>query len=100
MSCGPANDCASRGVPLEGRADALETECARLLTLGARRLRGLETNSINSVCIVVQDTEGSEFCLDLPHFRPPLSTGVAPDTVPERCSGTARTSTAKRGAIS
>jgi hypothetical protein len=55
---------AAAGVPPEGRADALEAECARLLALGAHRVRRLEADGINGVCIVMQDPEGNEFCLD------------------------------------
>ena len=55
---------AAAGVPPEGRADALEAECTRLLALGAQRLRRLEADGVNGVCIVMQDPEGNEFCLD------------------------------------
>jgi hypothetical protein len=43
---------------------ALEGECTRLVALGARRVRRLEADGINAVCIVIQDPEGNEFCLD------------------------------------
>jgi len=55
---------AAAGVPPEGRTDALEAECTRLVALGARRVRRLEADEINSVCIWMEDPEGSEFCLD------------------------------------
>jgi hypothetical protein len=55
---------AAAGVSPEGRADALEAECTRLVALGARRLQRLEADNINAVCIVMQDPEGNEFCLD------------------------------------
>jgi hypothetical protein len=55
---------AAAGVPPEGRADALEAECTRLVALGARRVQRLEADEINGVCIVMQDPEGNEFCLD------------------------------------
>jgi hypothetical protein len=55
---------AAAGVPPEGRADALEAECTRLVALGARRVRRLEADGIDAVCIVMQDPEGNEFCLD------------------------------------
>jgi hypothetical protein len=55
---------AAAGVPPEGRADALEAECTRLLALGARRVQRLEADHVNGVCIVMQDPEGNEFCLD------------------------------------
>ena len=48
----------------KGRSDALEAECARLVALGARRVQRLEANDIDNVCIVMQDPEGNEFCLD------------------------------------
>ncbi len=55
---------AAVGVPIEGRADALEAECTRLVAIGARRVRRIEADKINNVCIVMQDPEGNEFCLD------------------------------------
>ena len=55
---------AAAGVPPEGRTDALEAECTRLVALGARRVQRLEPDGINGVCIVMQDPEGNEFCLD------------------------------------
>jgi hypothetical protein len=44
--------------------DLLEAECTRLVALGARRVRRLEADGINAVCIVMQDPEGNVFCLD------------------------------------
>jgi hypothetical protein len=55
---------AAAGVPPEGRANALEAECARLLTFGANRVRRLEADGMSGVCIVMHDPEGNEFCLD------------------------------------
>ncbi len=55
---------AAAGLPPEGRSDALEAECTRLVALGARRVRRMEADEINNVCIVMQDPEGNEFCLD------------------------------------
>ena len=52
------------GVPAERRADMRETECTRLVALGATRVRRLEADGVNDVCIVMQDPEGNEFCLD------------------------------------
>ncbi|WP_107704715.1 VOC family protein [Nocardioides allogilvus] len=46
------------------RLAALEAECARLLPLGARRVRLLEADEVNESCLVMQDVEGNEFCLD------------------------------------
>ena len=52
------------GTGLEGeeRLAVLEAECARLLPLGATRVE-LLYDGINS-CIVMQDVEGNEFCVD------------------------------------
>jgi hypothetical protein len=52
------------GTGLEGeeRLAALEAECARLLPLGALRVRLLYDGTDS--CIVMQDVEGNEFCLD------------------------------------
>jgi hypothetical protein len=55
---------AAAGVAPEQRAETLETECARLVGLGAHRVRRLEGDGIDGVCIVMQDPEGNEFCLD------------------------------------
>ncbi len=54
------------GVGLTGdeRVAALEAEAARLVTLGARRLRLLPADEENESCLVVQDVEGNFFCLD------------------------------------
>lgn len=54
------------GVGLTGdeRVSALEAEAARLETLGARRLRLLLADEENEACLVMQDVEGNEFCLD------------------------------------
>jgi hypothetical protein len=46
------------------RLAALEAECARLLELGATRLRLLPAGDGEESCIVMQDIEGNEFCLD------------------------------------
>ena len=54
------------GVGLTGdeRVSALEAEAARLEALGARRLRLLLADEQNESCLVMQDVEGNEFCLD------------------------------------
>ena len=51
---------------LEGadRLAALEAECARLVELGATRVRLLPAGDGDESCIVMQDVEGNEFCLD------------------------------------
>ena len=54
------------GVNLTGdeRVLALENEAARLETLGGRRLRLLAADEENEACLVMQDVERNEFCLD------------------------------------
>ncbi|MEU1205798.1 VOC family protein [Nocardia sp. NPDC005825] len=52
------------GLVGEERVAALETECARLVALGARRLHLLRADDVNESCLVMQDIEGNEFCLD------------------------------------
>jgi catechol 2,3-dioxygenase-like lactoylglutathione lyase family enzyme len=46
------------------RLAALEAECARLISIGAVRERLLVADGVNESCIVMQDVEGNEFCLD------------------------------------
>ena len=46
------------------RLAALEAECARLVPLGAVRVRLLTADEDNESCLVMQDIEGNEFCLD------------------------------------
>jgi hypothetical protein len=50
------------GLVGEERLAALEAECERLLPLGAERVRLLYDGTDS--CIVMQDLEGNEFCLD------------------------------------
>jgi catechol 2,3-dioxygenase-like lactoylglutathione lyase family enzyme len=52
------------GMVGEERLAALEAECARLLPLGATRVRLLVADEDNESCLVMQDVEGNEFCLD------------------------------------
>ncbi|GAB3665882.1 VOC family protein [Nocardioides korecus] len=54
------------GVGLVGqeRLDALLAEEERLTTLGATRVRLMEADGVNESCLVMQDVEGNEFCLD------------------------------------
>ncbi|ACQ82054.1 conserved hypothetical protein [Beutenbergia cavernae DSM 12333] len=46
------------------RLAALEAECARLVALGATRVRLLPADGGEESTIVMQDIEGNEFCLD------------------------------------
>ena len=51
------------GLVGEERLAALEAECARLVALGAARVRLLAADGVNESCLVMQDIEGNEFCL-------------------------------------
>ncbi|MEV6733226.1 MULTISPECIES: VOC family protein [unclassified Streptomyces] len=52
------------GLVGEERLAALEAECARLVPLGAVRGRLLLADDENESCLLMQDIEGNEFCLD------------------------------------
>src|SRR6201986_454195 len=52
------------GLTGDERLAALEAECARLVALGAVRVRLLLADGDNESCLVMQDIEGNEFCLD------------------------------------
>lgn len=52
------------GLTGDARVAALETEAARLEKLGARRVELLLADEENESCLVMQDVEGNEFCLD------------------------------------
>ena len=52
------------GLVGEQRVAALEAECARLIALGASRVQLLVADDFNESCLVMQDVEGNEFCLD------------------------------------
>jgi hypothetical protein len=52
------------GLVGEERLAALEAECARLLVLGAVRVRLLPADDENESCLLMQDIEGNEFDLD------------------------------------
>ncbi|MGV9665056.1 VOC family protein [Nocardia niigatensis] len=52
------------GLVGEERLAALEAEGARLVALGAVRVRLLTADGFNESCLVMQDVEGNEFCLD------------------------------------
>ena len=56
---------AAPGLQGEQRMAALEAECARLVALGATRLRRHEPDPpLSFGFIVMADPEGNEFCLD------------------------------------
>jgi Glyoxalase-like domain len=55
---------AGTGLVGEERVAVLEAECARLVALGAVRLYLLPADDENESCLVMQDVEGNEFCLD------------------------------------
>jgi catechol 2,3-dioxygenase-like lactoylglutathione lyase family enzyme len=46
------------------RLAALDAESARLVALGATQFRRMEADGLDESCIVMQDVEGNEFCLD------------------------------------
>jgi hypothetical protein len=48
----------------EERLAALEAECARLVALDAVPVRLLPADGDDESCLVMQDVEGNEFCLD------------------------------------
>ncbi|MCW2606359.1 MAG: hypothetical protein JWO60_1052 [Frankiales bacterium] len=52
------------GLAGEERVAALDAECARLVALGGVRVRLLRADGVDESCLVMQDVEGNEFCLD------------------------------------
>ena len=52
------------GLVGDERVAVLEAECARLVGLGAVRVRLLPADDENESCLVMQDVEGNEFDLD------------------------------------
>ncbi|MEU0796312.1 VOC family protein [Amycolatopsis sp. NPDC005961] len=52
------------GLVGEERLAALEAESARLVERGAVVVEVLRADGFNESCIVMQDVEGNEFCLD------------------------------------
>lgn len=52
------------GLVGDERVAVLEAECSRLVALGASRMRLLVADEENESCLVMQDVEGNEFCLD------------------------------------
>jgi len=55
---------AGTGLAGEERLAVLEAEGARLEALGAARVQLLRADGFNESCLVMQDVEGNEFCLD------------------------------------
>ncbi|HEU5129268.1 MAG TPA: VOC family protein [Glycomyces sp.] len=55
---------AGLGLVGEERLATLEAECERLVALGASHVRTMRADGENESCIVMQDIEGNEFCLD------------------------------------
>ncbi|QOC93768.1 VOC family protein [Micromonospora craniellae] len=55
---------AGTGLVGQGRVDVLEAEGARLVALGGVRVRLLSADGFNESCLIMQDVEGNEFCLD------------------------------------
>ena len=55
---------AGSGLVGDERLAALEAESARLVALGAVPVRRLPADGVNESCLVMQDVEGNEFCLD------------------------------------
>ena len=52
------------GLVGDERVAALEAECTRLVALGATRVQLLLADGFDESCLVMQDIEGNEFCLD------------------------------------
>src|SRR5262245_55668072 len=52
------------GLVGDERVAVLEAECERLVALGASRVQLLLADEENESCLVMQDVEGNEFCLD------------------------------------
>ncbi|WP_072804748.1 VOC family protein [Rhodococcoides yunnanense] len=52
------------GLAGDERLAVLEAESARLVALGAVEVRVMRADGVDESCIVMQDIEGNEFCLD------------------------------------
>lgn len=52
------------GLVGDERVAALEAEADRLEALGASRVRLMRADGVNESCLVMQDVEGNELCLD------------------------------------
>jgi len=57
------NASGGRNVPFAERKIEVNREVERLLPLGAKRQRELETPEIEEYCVVMLDPEGNEFCI-------------------------------------
>lgn len=55
---------AAPGLSGQEREAALDAECERVVALGATVHERLEADDFNDLCIVMNDPEGNEFCLD------------------------------------
>ncbi|MCL2583265.1 MAG: VOC family protein [Streptosporangiales bacterium] len=55
---------AGTGLVGDERVAVLEAEGGRLAALGATRVQLLRADGVNESCLVMQDIEGNEFCLD------------------------------------
>jgi hypothetical protein len=55
---------AAPGLSGAEREEALGAECERVVALGATVHERLEADDFNDLCIVMNDPEGNEFCLD------------------------------------
>jgi hypothetical protein len=52
------------GLVGDERVAVLEAESSRLEALGATRVQLLRADGVDESCLVMQDVEGNEFCLD------------------------------------
>ncbi|MDC7122210.1 VOC family protein [Cellulomonas fimi] len=52
------------GLVGDERVATLEAECDRLTALGGRKVRLMLADGFDESCLVMQDVEGNEFCLD------------------------------------
>ena len=52
------------GLTGDERVSVLDAEATRLEALGAQRVRLMLADEENESCLVMQDVEGNEFCLD------------------------------------
>jgi len=55
------NASGGRGLPLETRRERVEAEAARLLSLGATRLRTIAAEGMDHYAVAMLDPEGNEF---------------------------------------